>query len=67
SRDQLAHYKQNSFNNSMAIVSVGFGILAGVVAVSNVLHEKAYKTPVIEISLAVGLIAGGLSRFIKQW
>ena len=67
SRDQLAHYRQNSFNNSMAIVSVGVGIVAGVVAVSNVLHEKAYKTPVIEISLAVGLIAEGLSRFIKQW
>jgi hypothetical protein len=25
------------------------------------------KTLVIEISLGVGVIAGGLSRFIRQW
>lgn len=67
SRNQLANYRKSAFNNSMAIVSVGAGIVAGIVAISNVRHEKAYKTPVIEISLAIGLVAEGLSRFIKQW
>ena len=66
-RDQLANYKQSSFNNSMALISIGAGIVASIVAVSNVRHEKAYKTPVIEISLGVGAIAGGLSRFIRRW
>ena len=66
-RDQLANYKQNSFNNSMALISIGTGIVAGVVAISNVRHEKSYKTPVIEVSLGVGVLAGGLSRFIRQW
>jgi hypothetical protein len=66
-RDQLANYKQSSFINSMALISIGAGIVAGVVAISNVRHEKAYKTPTIEITLGVGVLAGGLSRFIRRW
>ena len=65
--NELTHYKQSAFNNSMALVSIGAGIAASIVAVSNVRHEKAYKTPTIEITLGVGVIAGGLSRFIHQW
>jgi hypothetical protein len=66
-RDQLAYYKQSSFINSMAAISIGAGIAAGVVTISNIRHEKAYKTPVIEITLGVGLIAQGMSRFVRQW
>jgi hypothetical protein len=65
--NELANYKRSAFNNSMALVSIGAGVVAGIVAISNVRHEKAYKTPTIEITLGVGLIAGGISRFIHQW
>jgi hypothetical protein len=66
-RDQLANYKQSSFNNAMALISIGAGTVASIVAVSNVWHKKAYKTPTIEITLGVGVIAVGWSRFLRQW
>jgi hypothetical protein len=66
-RNELTKYKHCALNNSMALVSIGAGIVAGVVTVSNVWHRKAYKTPTIEITLGVGVIAGGVSRFIRQW
>jgi K+/H+ antiporter YhaU regulatory subunit KhtT len=65
--NELANYKRCAFNNSMAIVSIGAGIVASIVAISNVWHEKAYKTPTLEITLGVGVVAAGLSRFIRQW